>query len=394
MPANFSSAHSFKTSPLAGRNARWLLAACITSHALLAGAQATTAAPTQFKLDVAAIDATITRAMSEQYIPGVALGIVYRGELVHARGFGKANLELDIPVTPDTVFAIASVSKPIIALTVASLVEQGKLKWDDPVSRHLPGTPTSWAAIRLSHLASHTSGVLRESPAFEGEKVKSDFEVVSAAYRVPLEFETGTRMQYCNVCYFALAEIITRSAGEPWPKVVERNIFAMAGMSRTRTTSTRDLVPGRAASYEFRDGRYLNVREFVALRPSGAFLSTVNDLARLEKALHENRLLRPATLRAMEQPALLHHGKPGSFGNSTAHYGLGWELNTVLGERQVSHGGSLAGFRTLYARYPDSGWALILLTNGANAKVAQLGNQVAEIMLKTPHPRLPDDASK
>lgn len=374
------------------RPAPWLLAILVGSHALVAGAQS---APVgQFRLDVAAIDATITRAMSEQNIPGVALGIVYQGELVHARGFGKANLEQDVPVTPDTVFAIASVSKPIIALTMAALVEQGKLKWEDPVSRHLPGTPPAWSAIRLSHLASHTSGVLRESPAFDGEKIKSDFEVVSAAYRMPLEFETGTRMQYCNVCYFALAEVITRTAGEPWPKVVERTVFAPAGMTRTRTTSTRDLVPGRAASYEFRDGRYFNVREYVALRPSGAFLSTVNDLARLEKALHERRLLKPASLRAIEQPALLNDGKPGSFGNSKAHYGLGWELNTVRGERQVSHGGSLAGFRTLYARYPDSGWALILLTNSAGAKVAQLGNQVAEILLKTPHPRLPDDASK
>lgn len=331
-------------------------------------------------LDTAAIDQTISRLMAEQNIPGLAIAIVHKGELRYAKGYGKANIEHDIAATPDSVFAIASVSKPLIALGVAKLVEQGKLAWSDPVGKHLPGTPDTWRGITLAHLANHTSGIVRESPAFEGDKVKSDFEVVAAAYPVPLAFPTGTKMQYCNVCYFALAEIITRTAGEPWPRFMEREVFLPAGAKDSRTTSVRDLVPRRVASYEWKDGKHQNVREYVALRPSGAFLSTVNDLARIEAALTAGKLVKPDTLKLAETPARLNDGTVGKMNPNSAGYGLGWELFDAEGKRRVAHGGTLAGFRTMWARYPDQGWAVIILTNSTSARPNALEAAVAKLL--------------
>jgi D-alanyl-D-alanine carboxypeptidase len=352
-----------------------LFALCIA--ALDVHADASAAKPL---LDTAAIDAVIAKEMAERNVPGVALAIVHKGELRYAKGYGKADIENDVAVTPDTVFAIASVSKPLLALAVARLVEQGKLAWSDPIQRHLPGTPDTWRGITLAHLASHTAGIVRESPAFDGDKTKSDFELIAAAYPAPLDFPTGSKMQYCNICYFALAEVITRTAGEPWPAFMQREIFAPAGASSTRTTSVRDLVPRRAASYEWKDGKQFNVREYVALRPSGAFLSTVNDLARIEAALFGGKLVKPDSLKLAETTTKLIDGKAGKMNPASQGYGLGWEISEVDGQRRVAHGGSLAGFRTMYARYPDRGWTVIILTNGTGTRSNALENAVAKLL--------------
>lgn len=331
-------------------------------------------------LNGAAIDEVIAGEMKAQNIPGLALGIVYNGVLLYAKGYGKADIENDVPVTPDTVFAIASVSKPVIALGIARLVEQGKLQFDDPVAKHLPGTPESWKDVRLTHLLSHTAGIVRESPAFDGERIKPDFEVVSAAFGVPLASPTGTRWDYCNVCYFALAEVITRVGRDPWPLFLQKEVFQRAGMRDTRTTSVRDIISRRAASYDWKEGRYENVREYIALRPSGAFVSTVNDLARLESELWGGRVVSAGTLRLMETPARLNDGKPARSSENSFGYGMGWDVAVIDGRRRVAHGGALAGFRTMYARYPDQGWAVIVLTNSTSGQSDTLERAVAKLL--------------
>jgi D-alanyl-D-alanine carboxypeptidase len=331
-------------------------------------------------VDTSGIDQLIAKEMAARNIPGLALAITYRGELLHAKGYGVANLEHNIPATADTVFALASVSKPMIALAVARLVEQKRLSWTDPISKHLPGTPDTWREITLAHLANHTSGIVRESPAFDGNTTKADFELISATYSVPLAFPTGTKMQYCNICYFALAETITRVTGEPWPQWVKRELFDATSMRDSRTTSVYELVPRRASSYEWKDGRYLNMREYVALRPSGAFLSTVKDIARLEAALTAGKIVSKAALDTMYAPTKLNDGQPGRMGNAPFDYGFGWDVGTVDGTYRVAHGGSLAGFRTMYARYPESGWAIILLANSTSTRSYSLERLVAKLL--------------
>ena len=121
-------------------------------------------------------------------------------------------------------------------------------------------------------------------------------------------------------------------------------------------------------------------REYVALRPSGAFLSSVHDMARLEAALYEGRIVSPAMRRLMETPTRLSDGSLGKMDPNSVGYGLGWQIGDFEGQRRLSHGGSLAGFRTLYARYPDQGWAVILLTNGSNARRAAIEKQIAQLL--------------
>jgi D-alanyl-D-alanine carboxypeptidase len=329
-------------------------------------------------IDVVAIDTIVAKHMREKSIPGVAVAIVQNGKAVYAKGFGKANLENDIAVTADSVFLIGSVSKPIMAMGIALLEQQGKLSVDDAISKHIPGTPSTWRDITLRHLLNHTAGLVRESPAFDGNKLQPDIDLIKATFLLPLDFPTGSKFQYCNICYFALAEVITRVSGQPWPDFMTKHFFAPAGMKATRASSVSALIPKRVASYEFKNGIYSVEREYVALRPSGAFASSINDLVKLETSLYQNQVLKAETLARMHQPAKLNDGKNALFQDQpNTGYGLGWALATFNGQPRVWHGGSLAGFRAVYRRYPESGVAVIVLTNLSTARPNEIE---AEIM--------------
>ena len=347
---------------------------------VLPGAHARTETASPPVIDAAALEQLVAAEMREKSIPGLALAIVHNGKPLLVRGFGKANLEHDLPVTPDSVFMVGSISKPMLAVGVMLLAEQGKLKLDDPVSKHIPGTPESWRGITLRHLLNHTSGIRRESPAFDAEKAVPDIDLITATFASPLDFPTGTKNQYCNVCYFTLAEIISRVSGQPWPQFMASRVFAPAGMPATRTASPAALVPRRAASYAWRDGVHTNVREFVVLRPSGAFISSLNDMVKWESALYENRILSAAGLAAMAVPGKLNDGSVAPFREPGTGYGLGWVTETIDGQFRVSHGGTLAGFRSEHARYPQSGLAVIVLTNAAAARPDQFERKVAKLL--------------
>ena len=347
---------------------------------LAATAKPITIAPIISPEVIAAIDAVITEKMREQMIPGAALAIVHRGKASYIKAYGKANLENDLPVTPDSVFMLASVSKPMLAMGIALLSEQGKLKLDDPIANYIADTPVAWREVTLRHLLNHTSGIVRESPAFDGNKNVADIDLIKASFALPLDFPTGTKSQYCNICYFALAEVITRVSGKPWPQFMTEQIFAPAGMSATRTASPTAIIPRRAASYTSKNGVYVNEREYAALRPSGAFISSINDLAKWEASLFNNQAISATMLDRMAIPATLKDGSVILFREPGTGYGLGWATSTFEGQSRVSHGGALAGFRSIYARYPSRSIAIILLTNAATARVDNIESQIAKIV--------------
>ena len=162
------------------------------------------------------IDAIVRAEMARQKLPGLALAIVRDGTVVKVQGYGHADVARAVPVTPDTVFKIGSVSKPLIASAVMLLAQEGRLSLDDPVSKYLEGTPDTWKAITIRHFLTHTSGVVREGPAFDPFRVQPVADVIRSAYPMPLRFPTGTKWEYCNVGYFSLAEIIGRVSGGPW----------------------------------------------------------------------------------------------------------------------------------------------------------------------------------
>ena len=317
------------------------------------------------------VDDFVRSAMQKQHVPGVVVAVVRDGKVIKAAGYGMANLELNVAATPDTVFKIGSVSKQFLSAGIMLLVQDGKLSLDDKISKFLDGTPDTWKDITVRHLLTHTSGLVREAPGFDPLKIQSDADVIKTAYAVPLVFKTGDKWQYCNVGYFSLAEIIHKVSGKPWGDFLAERIFVPLGMNSTRTTTMTDLVQNRANGYAWEKGKYRNADIYFALRPSGAFLSTVNDLAKWDAALYTDKFLTKATRDQMWTPVKLNNGE-------TYPYGFGWQLEPAGTHRQVRHGGSLPGFRAEFTRLVDDKLSVIVLTNGDNANAASIAAGIAD----------------
>ena len=320
------------------------------------------------------VDRFVAAEMARKHIPGVSLAVVRGGRVIKAEGYGVADLEHAVPVTPQTVFKIGSVSKQFLATGIMLLAQDGRLAVDDPITKYITGAPESWRGITVRHFLTHTSGVLREGPAFDALKVQADSIVIGSAFARPLEFPTGSKYQYCNVCYFTLADIIARVSGKPWGDFLTERVFRPMGMTATRTTTTSDLVPHRARGYTWRDNGYVNAPDLLALRPSGAFLSTVLDLAKWDAVLYGDRVLTKASREAMWTPVRL-------TGGTTYGYGFGWSLDSLDGHWQVHHGGSLPGFRAEMARFPNDSLTVIVLTNADGARPDEIATGVARIYL-------------
>ena len=321
------------------------------------------------------VDDYVKAQMERQHIPGVSIVVIKDQKVVKSMGYGLANVELNVAATPETVYKIGSVSKQFIATGILVLVQDGKISLDDNVSKFLDGTPDAWKPITIRHLLTHTSGIVREAPGFDPLKIQNDADVIKTAYSLPLRFTPGEKYEYCNVGYFTLAEIISKVGGKPWPDFLRERVFAPLGMNSTRTTNMTDLVTNRANGYVWRDGKFQNAAIYFAVRPSGAFLSTVLDLAKWDAALHAGTILKHPTLDQAWTPVKLNNG-------NTHPYGFGWELAPVAGHKQINHGGSLPGFRAQLTRFVDDKLSVVVLTNGDNANAAGIAIGVANFYIQ------------
>ena len=323
------------------------------------------------------VDDYIRAEMKRQRIPGLALAVVKDGTIVKAQGYGVSDRGLSTPVTPESVFKIGSVSKQFIATGIMLLVQEGRLRLDDPISRFLEGIPETWKPITVRHLLTHTAGLIREAPGFSPTKIQSDADVIRSAYEVPLRFAPGEKWEYSNTGYFTLAEIIRKVAGMPWQQYLNEKVFTPAGMSATHPTDTKIELRTRARGYSDND-LLKDAEDWPALRPSGAFLSTVLDLARWDAMLYTDRVLTEATRRQMWTPVTLANG-------TTHGYGLGWELNSLNGRKRVHHGGGIPGFQAEFARYLDDRLTVVVLINLDDADVEGIADRVAALYLPPAH---------
>ena len=319
------------------------------------------------------VDDFVSAQMQRFHVPGLSLAVVQKGKIVKAKGYGLANVAQKTPVTPETVFKIGSVGKQFIATGIMLLAQDGRLALDDPISKYLDGTPASWSGITIRHLLTHTSGILREAPGFDPFKTQNDADLVRTAYSQPLRFETGTKWEYCNTGYFALAEIIRKVSGRPWTEYLQEKVFKPSEMTMTAPTNTTLRMEPRALGYGGNDNSR-DAPDWTALRPSGAFLSTVLDLAKWDRTLDTDKVLTEASRTQMWSPVKLSDG-------STYAYGFGWELGTRAGRRYVQHGGSMPGFRAGFARFVDDRLTVIVLMNAEDVDRDAIVHGIAALYL-------------
>jgi D-alanyl-D-alanine carboxypeptidase len=267
------------------------------------------------------IDDFIRDQMTRQNIPGLSLAVVKDGTIVKAAGYGVADRKRQTATTPETVYKIASVSKQFIAAGIMLLVQEGRLGLDDPITKYLDGAPVAWTGVTIRHLLTHTSGLVREAPGFDASRIQSDADVIRTAYGSPLRFAPGEKCEYSNLPYFILAEIIHKVSGRAWTEYLREKVFEPVGMQSTYPTNTRERVQNRATGYTDND-RLTPADEWTALRPSGAFLSTVLDLAKWDAALYTDRILTDASRRQMWTAVTLNDG-------SSCQYGFEWPVGTL-----------------------------------------------------------------
>ncbi len=324
--------------------------------------------------------------MQERHIPGVAVAVVKNGTVIRSAGYGLADVEHEARVDGTTVFKIGSVSKQFIAAGIMLLVQDGKLRLDDGVRQHLPAAPPTWNGITIRHLLTHTSGLVREAPGFDPYKIQPDIDVIKTAFDTPLATPPGEKWEYSNLGYYTLAEVIRLVSGQSWESFFQDRIFRPLGMTNTRPTTVATLIPNRADGYLWDEERLRNAENWTTVRPSGAFLSTVLDLAKWDAALSSNELLTAASKREMWTPVKLNGG--GQY-----PYGFGWEIDDYpagqgkTGVPLIRHEGSIPGFRAVYWRLPDQRLSVIVLSNLERAALDIIAGRLA--LAVAPELRLP-----
>src|SRR5688572_20214559 len=236
-------------------------------------------------------DIIVQKIMKDQRITGLSLAVVKNGKAVINKGYGLANVELNVPVTSETVIRLGSVSKQFFATAILKLADDGKLSIEDSVHKFFPDAPETWRPIQIKHLMSHSSGLKREGPAYNNNTIQPDLVIIKSAYSLPLDFKTGEKYQYCNLAYFMLAEIITQVGKMPWQDYIRDNLFIPAGMMNSGMTDFYPIIPNRASGYMHKGDTLLNADAMYAVRPSGGFLSTSSDMIRWDKVLLEKKII-------------------------------------------------------------------------------------------------------
>ncbi|WP_332736263.1 serine hydrolase domain-containing protein [Flavihumibacter sp.] len=318
-------------------------------------------------LSFAQVDSTdiiVTQMMKKQKIVGLSLAIIKNGQTVTNKGYGLANVELNVPVNSESVIRISSISKQFFTTAIMKLMEEGKLDIDDGVHKYFPDAPETWRPITIKNLMTHTSGLKREPPAYDNFKIQPDLDVIKSAYNLPLDFKTGEKFQYCNTGYYMLAEIIKQVSGMPWQDYIRSALFIPAGMNNSYLTDFYQIIPNRANGYMHKKDTLVNATAMVAIRPSGGFLSTSTDMILWDKVLREkNKILKKENWELLWQPFIKASGSL----DSKAHYGFGWYIDERNGHKVIWHGGANAGFRSNYARFVNDDLSIIILTNTEEA---------------------------
>lgn len=312
----------------------------------------------------AAVDAVFAERV-QQDGPGAAVGVYQGGKLVYSKGYGMADLDLGVPVTTDTVFNLASVSKQFTAFAVALLEKEGRIDLQADIRRYLPHMPELETPVTVYDLVHHLSG-LRDYMALgalSGHDNNSLIRQVHIAQILErqqgVDYPAGTAYSYSNTGYALLADIVAAASGMPFEQFSQERIFAPLGMDDTRVRhDLADLQPGYATGYE-RDeagkGWKRAVYNRIALGP-GNVLSTVGDLAKWAGNFANPVVGDRELIDRLAQPSKLRDGTP-------VNYGYGLTQETIGGYPVVAHSGGISGFNTNFAYFPEQDFAVIVLAN-------------------------------
>jgi CubicO group peptidase (beta-lactamase class C family) len=329
----------------------------------------------------AAVDA-IFASWDSPTSPGCALGVYRDGRIIYTRGYGMADLERRVPITPATVFDIGSTSKQFAAASIVLLAQDGRLSLDDDVRRHIPELPAYDQPITIRHLLHHTSGLrdyigLLTMAGVGTDNVATAEDALDAIVRQrQLNFAPGSEHLYSNSGYFLLSIIVERVTGESLRVFARQRIFEPLGMQRTHYLgSYNDVVADRALAYAPGSGGGMrtDMSRWLQLG-DGAVFTTVEELLLWDRNFYDPQVGGSALLDALHERGRLASG-------DTLNYALGLGHGRYRGLRTVSHGGSWGGYRAELLRFPDQRFSVATLCNLATISPTLLSQRVADVFL-------------
>jgi CubicO group peptidase (beta-lactamase class C family) len=317
--------------------------------------------------------------------PGAAVAVIRDGKLIYQHGYGIANLEYDIPITPETVFHVASVSKQFTAMALVLLEQDGKLSLDDEVRKYLPELPDYGRRLTIRNLLQHTSGVRDQwqtlgIAGWRLDDVITQQQILRLLFRQrELNFDPGARHVYSNGGYTLAAEIVARASGKPMPDFCEERIFKPLAMSRTHFhIDHQRIVRDRAYSYGPFGGGYQSLPLNYANVGATSLFTTAPDLVKWLDNFRDPKVGGPKAIARLQEQAVLTTGE-------TIPYALGISVGKYRGERVLRHGGGDAGYRSFVAWYPGRALGVAVVSNHSSFNSGGIANQVAAVFL-------PDDA--
>lgn len=318
--------------------------------------------------------------------PGCALGVFRGGQVIYAKGYGLASVELNAPITPQTVFDIGSTSKQFTAASILLLEQQGKLSVNDDVRKYIPELPdyskNSGQKITILNLLNHTSGLrdylaLLSLSGVSADSVTTDDDALALIIRQRgLNFATGSEWAYSNTGFFLLSIIVKRASGMTLREFASKNIFQPLQMTHTMFRDDHTLlIRHRALAYDpdEKSGYKLNVSYYEQLG-DGAVHTSVEDLAKWDENFYSGRVGGKNLIAELEERGKLNNGK-------TLEYAKGLFIQTFRGLPVVRHGGAWGGYRAELLRFPDQHFSVACLCNLANANPEKRVEQVAELYL-------------
>lgn len=336
----------------------------------------------------AAFDDYMQAAVRNAQFSGTVL-VAKDGAPVFRRSYGMASHELNVPNTGETTYQLLSITKPFTAILIMQLQAQGLLNIDDPACDYLADCPAAWQAVTVRHLLTHTSGIESYSrlPDWDETLDARTYGRAGAAALMrdhPLLSEPGTRYRYSNTGYDLLGLIVERVSGKPLGQMYRDRILGPAGMSHSGFNVSRLVVPNAATGYYSLGSTFISAtpQSPTASYGSSGIFSTVDDLLLWDQALYDGRILSAESYARM-------------IADAQNNYGLGWEMRTWSGRREVGHAGSGAGFSTMIARFIDDRLTVIVLSNSDAANAGAAARDLAAIWFgETPRAPAPDPKTR
>ena len=358
-----------------------LLAGCGGDASVTATVPVNSSDPVIDTAQIAKIDAYVEAQRTRRHLPGLALVVSMNGKPVLEKGYGLADIAKNEKVTPDTVFRIGSVTKPFTAAAIMMLVQDGKLKLDDPVTRYLPAAPAAWRDITIRHLLTHTSGLPQNFPSDVMVSMLNDpplpmDRVVRMAAGLPRQTAPGAAYAYNNIGYHLLGFVIENVSGMPFFEFLRERMFEPLHMN-TAAMISAPLPAAAAVGYVWSGTTPRPASDWLTapglVEAEGGLRMSARDLAKWDAALLGGQFLTGNSLSQMHAPARLNDGSP-------IPYGFGWVPDEINGQPYVWHNGELGAFKAQFVRHSAGKMSVIVLGNTDGAPVEAIASRVSGIV--------------